>query len=95
MQGLSPQRVGKLTSTWMTQAGVKQGSRDGKSTHALRHSFAQMLYQQGGDHDLRLVQAALGHSCLSSTEVYMRSYVDTDRLRRALNNYSPLDYPAA
>ena len=93
---MSARWVGVLTTQWMFAAGVKNAARDGRSTHALRHSFAQMLYQQGGDQDLRLVQAALGHECLSSTETYMRAHVDMNRLRRAMDNVElPVDLPPA
>lgn len=84
--GINADRIGRMMTAWMLEAGVKEAPWDGRSTHALRHSFAQMLYRQGGDPDLRLVQHALGHAHLSSTEVYMRAAVDTERLRLAMAN---------
>lgn len=53
-----------------TDAGLKKGAYDGMSAHALRHTFAQDLVDSGVD--IRLVQSALGHSTVSTTEIYVR-----------------------
>lgn len=85
-KGVTANRIGFLITQWMFEAGIKTANHDGRSTHALRHSFAQLLYRHGGDSDLRLIQHALGHSHLSSTEIYMRHHLDTERLRTAMSN---------
>jgi integrase/recombinase XerC len=50
------------------------------SVHSLRHTFATRLYRKTGD--LYLVQRALGHRQITTTEVYAR--VSDDSLRAAV-----------
>jgi integrase len=50
------------------------------TAHSLRHSFATLLYNQTGD--IRLVQQALRHQHVSTTEVYAQ--VDPLRWRREI-----------
>jgi len=50
------------------------------SIHSLRHTFATRLYEKTGD--LHLVQRALGHRQITTTEVYAR--VSDGALRRAV-----------
>jgi integrase/recombinase XerD len=51
--------------------------------HSLRHTFATRLRQRTGD--LRVVQVALGHRHLATTEVY--ASVGEDEVRRAVTNH--------
>lgn len=62
---------------WMRKAGCAAVV----SPHCLRHAFAVRLYRQTSD--VLLVQRALGHRCLASTQAYAQA--DGEMVRAALN----------
>ncbi|MCA1779752.1 MAG: site-specific tyrosine recombinase XerD [Xanthomonadaceae bacterium] len=78
---LSRQAVWYRIRKYAARAGI-QGD---VSPHKLRHSFATHLLDHGAD--LRVVQLLLGHSDLSTTQIY--THVATARLRELHRRHHP------
>lgn len=77
------QLVARELKVLATQAGINAKII---SPHVIRHAFASHLLQHGAN--LRVVQQLLGHSDISTTQIY--THVLEDRLQRLVNENHPL-----
>lgn len=73
---LSTRQVQRIVAARVRDAGITKPI----TAHSLRHSFATRLYNATGD--IRLVQQALRHTHVSTTEVY--AHIDPVRWRREI-----------
>jgi integrase/recombinase XerD len=77
---MTRQTAWTIIKTYAAQAGVPD-----ISPHTLRHSFGTHLMQHGADS--RSVQALLGHSDISTTEIY--THITDLHMRRAYDRFHP------
>jgi integrase/recombinase XerC len=75
---IGPRQVEFRLKHWLKQAGITRRC----TVHTLRHTFASRLYEKTGN--LRLIQRALGHRRVATTEIYTR--VTDGKLKRAIRN---------
>ena len=79
--GLSRISVFTMIKTLALKAGIKKSI----SPHTFRHSFATHLIEGGAD--LRAVQEMLGHSSITTTEIY--THLDRDYLKGIITEFHP------
>ena len=80
---LTRRRLGQLLKELAIQADLDPTII---SPHILRHAFASHLLNRGAD--LRSLQKMLGHSDISTTQIY--THVQKERLNAVISSYHPM-----
>ncbi len=80
-KSLSRSMIFRIIKKYVLKANINKDI----SPHSLRHSFATHLVEGGAN--LRVVQEILGHSSITTTEIY--THLDSDYLRSNLIEYHP------
>lgn len=76
-------RISKRRVQQIVENTIKNAELDGKgfTTHKLRHTAATLMYQYGGA-DILTLKELLGHSSISTTEIY--THLDSEQVRSAV-----------
>ena len=82
---LSARGIEYIVERYGERLAMRRGLAKRISPHAFRHSFATHLVGHGAD--IRVVQEMLGHSSVSTTQVY--THVDMERLKRVYDLAHP------
>ena len=75
----------QMVFTMLRRTAHEAGIRKQVSPHTFRHSFATHLMESGAD--IRVVQEMLGHSSVSTTEIY--THLDQNFLRDQMQRFHP------
>ncbi|MCK8817277.1 tyrosine recombinase XerC [Natroniella sulfidigena] len=81
---ISTRTVQKMVKKYAKKAGIKNANQI--TPHKLRHTFASILYRK--TKDLRVLQELLGHSDISTTQIY--THTDKEQRKNAVQQMPEL-----
>jgi site-specific recombinase XerD len=84
---VSPRYVQAMVTRYTRKAGIEKAIHP----HSLRHSFATDFLRE--THNIRLVQKALGHANLATTQIY--THIVDEELEEALKSFRQTQEVAA
>ncbi|AGB41287.1 site-specific recombinase XerD [Halobacteroides halobius DSM 5150] len=77
----NPASIWRLVKKYAKKSAISNA--DKISPHKLRHTFASLVYKK--TKDIRIVQQLLGHSDISTTQIY--THVDQEEMKKAINKF--------